>query len=278
MSRVTIAGIAGLLACIAGGCASVATGPRIVSTSDVRARATTRGEWIESYEDALASITAIMTRDLGLPGLQASLYFYPGRDAFRAALEADGYDPAFARDTADALSAVSGFRRVLVNDEGLRDVGWHYRVGVLAHELTHTLQYEFSGGSRGTSEQWLREGFAEWVEVQVLVALDFTTRPQARSIAIHQLRQAGAPTPLSQMVTFPDWVALAQRFGQEPIYAQALLSAEFLLERHGVPAALNYFARFASSDDRLANFREAFGEDLAKFEEAFGVHAAGLLR
>jgi nucleotide-binding universal stress UspA family protein len=167
---------------------------------------------------------------------------------------------------------------VIVNENGLRDVGWHYRVGVLAHELTHTLQYEFSGGSRGTSEQWLREGFAEWVEVEVLVALGFTTRLQARTIAVNQLRDAGAPTPLSRMVTFPDWVALAQRGGQEPIYAQALLAAELLLERHGVPAAIEYFRRFASSDDRLANFRQAFGEELSDFDRAFAAHAAALVR
>jgi hypothetical protein len=31
---------------------------------------------------------------------------------------------------------------------------------LLAHELTHTVQYELGGGHRGTSDQWLREGFA----------------------------------------------------------------------------------------------------------------------
>jgi nucleotide-binding universal stress UspA family protein len=266
-----------LVSVLFAGCA-VATWPQVIAVGDLRAQPLARGDWIETYEDAIVSIAAIMTRDLGLPDLQASLYLHRDREAFRAALEADGYDPAFARDTAAALTAVSGFRRVIVNENGLRDVGWHYRVGVLAHELTHTLQYEFSGGSRGTSEQWLREGFAEWVEVEVLVALGFTTRRQARTIAVNQLRDAGAPPPLSRMVTFPDWVALAQRGGQEPIYAQALLAAELLLDRHGVPAAIEYFTLFASSDDRLANFRQAFGEELSDFDRAFAAHAAALVR
>jgi hypothetical protein len=43
---------------------------------------------------------------------------------------------------------------------------------------------------------------------------------------------------------------------------------DFLLERHGVPAMLDYFRRFAASDDRAANFRAAFGEDLETFEAA----------
>jgi hypothetical protein len=31
---------------------------------------------------------------------------------------------------------------------------------------------------------------------------------------------------------------------------------------------MSYFELFAQSDDRLANFRKAFGEDLSQFEAA----------
>lgn len=277
MRRLTAACLACALA--VPGCASSVTWPRVVSTADIAARPTARGDWIESYEEALASITAIMVRDLGLPPVHAFVVFHRDRDAFRAALEATGYEPAFARDTADALSAVSGHQRVIVNDDAMADLVWPIRLGLLAHELTHTLQYDFSGGTRGTSDQWLREGFAEWVEVEVLVRLDLTTRDQARTIAVNRLRGAGvrALPPLSAMVTFPDWVDLALRLGQEPIYAQAFLAADFLLRRHGAPAAVDYFRRFAESDDRLANFQRAFGEELTEFERAFQVHLAGLL-
>ena len=34
---------------------------------------------------------------------------------------------------------------------------------------------------------------------------------------------------------------------------------------------------FAASSDRLANFRAAFGEEVADFERAFDAHLAGLL-
>lgn len=262
----------GLAAC------ATTTWPWVLSTSEVRARPAARGDWIASWEESVASIAAIMTRDLKLPAVNASLHFHRDRDAFRAALEANGYDPAFAKETADTLTAVSGPGRVLINEDGLAEFGWHYRVGILAHELTHTLQYEYAGGTRGTSEQWLREGFAEWVEVQVLSALDFTSPVQARSIALSQVNGGGVPAALSDMVTFPDWVALAQRRGQEPIYAQALLAVEFLIERHGVQAVIEYFKLFASSNDRRANFRQAFAEDLATFEEAWRVRLDALMR
>jgi hypothetical protein len=261
-------------------CATSGTWPRIIEVESGPDNAAGRGEWIDTYEQAVASIAAVMTGQLGLPALQASLHFHADRDAFRAALQATGYTPAFAQQTAETLTAVSGFRRVLINDRAMEEVGWLFRVALLAHELTHTLQYEFSGGTRGTSDQWLREGFAEWVEVEVLVRLGFTTRRDAQRVLLNRLRDARVSRlpPLSRMITFPEWVDHAQRFGQEALYGYAMLAAEYLVERHGLPAALDYFRLFATSDDRVANFRQAFGQDLATFEARFNARLATLVR
>jgi hypothetical protein len=269
-----------LTAAISTACAASGSWPRIVSVEAARGQPTLRGEWIATYDDALVSIAAIMTGQLGLPRLQATLHFYPDREAFRAGLEADGYSPAFARETAAALSAVSGFRRVLIDERSMDEVSWLFRVALLAHELTHTLQYEWSGGSRGTSDQWLREGFAEWVEVEVLVRLGFTTRAEAHRVLLGRLRGAGVarlPT-LSQMVTFPDWVRLAQGMGQEAIYGHAMLATEFLLERQGVSAAIRSFELFGASDDRAANFQRAFGLELSESKAAFNERLSAMLR
>lgn len=252
------------------GCAGATAWPRIVQVRSDGGPAPLRGEWIDNYAQAVASIRVVMT-GLGLPAPRASLYFHPDRNAFQAALEGEGYTPEFARQTAATLTAVSGFERVVINDRAMEDVGWLFRVALLAHELTHTLQYEFAGGSRGTSDQWLREGFAEWVEVEVLVRLGFTTRAAAQRVLRLRLRDADAGRwpPLSEMVTFPQWVALAERVGQEPLYGYAGVAAEYLLERHGLPAAIDYFRLFETSDDRFANFRQAFGQDLNEFEREF---------
>jgi hypothetical protein len=260
------------LACAAAGCASAASWPRVISPADVRARPAAQGEWVEDYDTALATIAAVMRRELGLPDVPASLYFYRDGDAFRGALLAQGYDEQLAADAAGTLTAIGGFRRILLNDAALRDLEWPYRIALLAHELTHTVQYEVGGGTRGTSEQWLREGFAEWVEVQVLAALGFTTPAQARSIAVRRVRAARVLPVLGDMVTFPDWVRTGLRVGTDATYAQAMLAVELLVERRGVEAMLGYFRLFADSQDRLGNFRRAFGEDLSSFEAVLRAH------
>ena len=59
-----------------------------------------------------------------------------------------------------------------------------------------------------------------------------------------------------------------RRFDQEAFYGYAWMATQLLIDRHGVAKVISYFERFAQSDDRLANFREAFGEDLSQFETA----------
>jgi hypothetical protein len=270
-----------LLTMSAAACASGAGGPIVLSVPEVRAPSVTVGAWIDNYDSAVVSIAEILTRDLGLPAIQASLYFYDDRAAFQQALELDGYEPGFARDAADTLSGIAGFRRVILNDANLRWLEWPNRVALLAHELTHTVQYEFSRGRRSTSEQWLREGFAEWVEVYVMDVLDFTTWNQARAIAVQRVRDAARrqpPPAFVDMVTYPQWVRTVQRSGEAAVYAQALLAADLLIARHGRDAVIGYFRLFETSEDRLGNFRTAFGEDLAVFETAFREHLARIAK
>jgi len=282
MSRMQAGLLVHLLSLVASGCVATSAGPVVLSIDDVRAPPVRVGEWIAGYDSAVASIAAIMERDLGLPDVRAALYFYSDRDAFRRALEAEGYNAEFARDAAATLSGIGGFRRVLLNDATLRWLEWPPRIALLAHELTHTVQYEFSGGQRGTSEQWLREGFAEWVEVYVLDTLGLTTWDQARAIASRRVRDAARrrpPPSFPEMVTYPDWVRVIQRAGEEePVYAQALMAVDLLIERHGRAAVIEYFRLFSGSQDRLANFSSAFGEDLSAFEAIFREHLARALR
>ena len=262
-------------------CGASTSGPIVLSIPDARAPSVRAGAWIDTYESAAVSIAAILERDLRLPAIQASLYFYADKTAFQQALELDGYEPAFARDAATTLSGIAGFRRVILNDANLRWLEWPHRVALLAHELTHTVQYEFSRGRRSTSEQWLREGFAEWVEVYVMDVLDFTTWDQARAIAIQRIRDAARKQPppaFAEMVTYPEWVRTVQRSGEAGVYAQALIAADLLIARHGRDAVVGYFRLFETSEDRLANFRAAFGEDLGAFEAVFRDHLARMIR
>jgi hypothetical protein len=252
---------------------SLSTEPRLVTTPPSGTRAATHIDAIHDYRSAVAAISAVLERDLGFAPFPVTFHFYPSRPAFEAALIEIGYDPAFAKTTAGTMTAVGGHRGVLLNDSAVTRMDWAQRTLLLAHELTHSLQYELGGGRRGTSDQWLREGFAEWVSIRVLDRLDAISLPAFRRQRQQELRRAGRielPS-INAMVTFRQWVEIGTERGPAA-YALAFLAVELLIEQHGVESIADYFSRFASSQDRLENFRAAFGQDLDTFEVTLTEH------
>lgn len=257
-----------VLAGVASGCATAA-GPRIVALPDPSLRPTFQIDAIADYGVAVATIGAIAERELGFAPFPLTYKFYSDRHAMEAALLESGYDPDLARQTARTMDGIGGHRRVLLNEGALARLEWRPRVAVLAHEFAHSIQYELGGGVRGTSDQWVREGFAEWFSVSVMARLRAGSLAQARRRCLADLRarpRSAAPR-LEEMVTFPQWVALGARQDRAP-YALAFLAVDVLIERHGTGPVIDYFSRFATRQDRDRNFRESFGEDLATFEKA----------
>lgn len=258
--------LAGVLCLVLAGCAIERSAFSVAYPGPAPPAVTTADD-IRSYEEATATIAAIFERDLGFPRFEATLELFPGRTAFERKLLEVGYEPALAERTARVMAAVGGHRGVLIDADKLAPMRWPDRVALLAHELTHTLQYELGGGVRGASDQWLREGFAEWVSMRVLDRLRVVDAREYRNRRQRELRatnRSRAPG-LDEMATFPQFVALATRDDIAP-YAQAFLSVDALVERHGVAKIAGYFERFAVSQDRAGNFAAAFGEDLPAFE------------
>ena len=205
------------------------------------------------------------------PRFPVAFRFFPDRAHLEAALVGAGYDPALAASTAEEMAAVGGHRQVLLNEQSLAALPWPGRVALLAHELAHGLQYELGGGRRGSSDQWLREGFADWVAMRVLDRLRVLSEGEFRRQRVEQFRRGPARVAgLSGMATFSEWVRLTART-RGAVYHQAFLAADFTIERHGLPAVIDYFSRFARSDDPLENFRAAFGESRAGFESALAI-------
>lgn len=247
--------------------------PRLVTTPPAGARAPTHIDAIDDYRSAVAAITTVFERDLGLPRVPVTFRFYPTEAAFEAALIQVGHEPDFARATARTMTAVGGHRAILLNDSVVARMDWPQRTLLLAHELTHSLQYELGGGRRGTSDQWLREGFADWVSIRVLDRMDGRSMAmfrRQRQLQLHRAGRAQAPA-LGDMVTFRQWVDIGPDRGPAA-YAVGFLAVERLIEAHGLEAVLDYFSLFATSLDRQANFQAAFGQDLHAFEAALDQH------
>ena len=274
-----------------GACGTTPREPWVLTTDGLPHTSPRDLEQVSTYPQALATTLDIMQRDLELPRLRVSLVFLPDTKRFKALLLSTGYPPELARESARRLIAIGGHRTVLINQARLERQGWPERVSILAHELGHVLQYDLGGGTRGTSAQWLREGFCEWLELRVMEALGHADAAKTwrraivnvRNPARTQVMTLGGPSaypdwiertnertrvpPLSALRSWPDWVAqLAGPAGRSlPDYA--FVAVATLLEEHGLPGVLRYFELFAERQDPVANFLEVFGESEEDFEE-----------
>ena len=255
-------------------CATLAREPWVLDRGSMQAAPVVRAAWVATWPQALATVLDVVEREWRFPRLDVRLVFLPDDGTFERLLVDIGYPPALARSTTDSMSAIGGHRRVLINERKLAEAEWPARVGLLAHELTHVVQYELGGGTRGQSDQWLREGFADWIETGVLATLGAAKASEVRAEATRRLRGSPASRypPLRELATFPDWVAQNRDRRGADLYGQAAMAVAILVDRHGVDQVLDYFTRFAIRQDRDANFEAAFGETLADFDRAFRAH------
>ncbi len=230
-------------------------------------------EGLTSPESTLGTIATVMTADLGIPLPQGFMAFlYPTWAGYAEGLAVAGGVPVDrAGDIAAYSVGLGQAGRVFVSTETLRDAPRTVWLGILAHELTHVAQYELSGGRRGSSEQWLREGMADWVACQVLERLGESTFARERDEVLTAVALAfpalqGRPLDLTDLGRPLGWEARHLRLGNGPTYRLAFLLTEELIRRRGLPALLHYFRAFAESDDRFGHFRRAFGLSLREFE------------
>ncbi len=240
-----------------------------------------------SYQSAVQAIATVMAAELGLPLPQGfTLFVYPTRAAYAEGLAATGdMSAARAAEIAEYSVALGQHHRLLVNDGALRGARRRVWLAVVAHELTHMAQFELSGGQRGTSEQWLREGMADWVAARVLERLgeDTLSRRRARALgavarALPALRgdplDPGDPLDLVDLGRPPGWEARRLSPGGRATYPLAFFLTDALVRRFGFERLATYFRAFAGADDRFGHFQRAFGLSLAEFE----AQALGQLR
>ncbi|MSP39999.1 MAG: hypothetical protein EXR70_16035 [Deltaproteobacteria bacterium] len=252
----------------------------------------------KDYSKALAAIGAAMERDLKLPLIDVTVTIYPSQvgyeqgviseaerdiERLRQRLAANANLPRTddllqsSRTMAVSSVAVGMYRKVLVNEWRVGKTPWPEWIRILAHELTHTAERELVNGGASTADQWLREGFAEWVGYKVVDQFGAETMSTSREQALDAIANVKAfqtfPA-LTQLVSNPQWLTWLRSLGVPATYGQAFIAVDFLIEQTGVGAVVEYFRSFAKLNNRERNFTTAFGEPMAAFDQKFSAEMA----
>ncbi|HXH81798.1 MAG TPA: hypothetical protein VNN07_02605 [Candidatus Tectomicrobia bacterium] len=233
-------------------------------------------------EDAVRGIAAILTHDLGLSlPARFTVFIYSGREGFERGLVQDAHvSPARAAELSEFAVGIGKRRLLLLNDEGAttRSREW---LRLIAHELAHVSQIEMAQGE-GRAEQWLAEGMAEWVAFNVLERLSLDTVANRRASATRGIRNhtalVAARLDLETLGNPRGFTVRHLREGSLPTYQLAFLMADYLIGRDGFARVVAYFRSFERRQDRHANFRDTFGQDLEEFEQEVLAHLKRVVR
>jgi hypothetical protein len=217
-----------------------------------------------------AAVEEVMTvmRDLGLPTPpEVDVHVYDTRAAFQRGLTEQAYvRPDRVDEIAAFAAGLARPGRVLLHSKAAK--GRREWRRLIAHELTHVVQFALAGGD-GRADQWLTEGLAERVAFEVLERLDLDSLPQRRTQALAAARQhpgfAAGRVDLIALGSPREFTLRHQRDGSLATYQLSFLMADYLVARAGLPAVLDYFRRCRTLDRERA-FAQAFGQPVQAFE------------
>jgi hypothetical protein len=270
--------MAWLMVMILSGCSA---GNTVVRFSPVSQGAVPTATEIKDYPGALRAIASAVEKELNIDVSPVELTLYPNAYEFERGLVKDaGFNAGFARETARFAWGVGGPGKILVNEAAMQRAGWPERVRFLAHEFVHTVYAPLANGMEIGSEQWLQEGFADWVSYRILERLGYDSLERRKSVNVRQarfVRGSDAPT-IANLLTFNEWVKMRVKYGVSATYSQAFLATDYLIRQHGVQSVVKYFRLYGESGDRLRNFRESFVSDFTVFNQEFASYMQSLAR
>jgi len=225
---------------------------------------------IADYASAIDAIVRVLMQKFDLPVPRHTFTIYRTREEFEAALiEHMRLAPALAQSTASFAQAAVGGQRILVNEVEVEKLSWPERIELIAHEITHTVQLELAGHRSLVRQQWLTEGFAEWIAYSVTesLGLDDLSRQRARIIALLRAEGGVGSLPsLAEMNTLAQFIGARRKYGFAATFSHSFLIVECLMKRHSFGAVVEYFRHFKVSGNYAANFHLAFGEKVEDFE------------
>jgi hypothetical protein len=280
---------------ILSGCAST---PQILTVPPIAGSVEPPPYGTKDYAQTLAAIMSVMVLDLKLPAVEASVTLYPSQASYESGVVAESERDRerlrkqlgsvanqlredelilAARRSAVSSHAVGMYRKVLVNEWRVSKYLWPEWIRLLAHELTHTAQRELVNGGLSASDQWLREGFAEWVGYKVAdrFGAENFAKSHGRVLDLISTAKTYQTFPsLGQLASNAEWLTWLRTLGIPATYGQAFIAVDFLIEQKGLPAVVEYFRLFGKLNNRQRNFMTAFGESVAAFDKRFSVDFA----
>ncbi|HEY1372232.1 MAG TPA: hypothetical protein VGH50_07160 [Candidatus Binatia bacterium] len=259
------------------GCATVQTIP-ISYEPNVSRRSVGRHD----LDTAVKVIAAVMVEDLKLPAPDATVYLYNGPENREVNINgvvelvhgsAGSKSAAFAR-------ASCPWHKVLADRDWLATLSWRARVRTMAHEMLHLVQFAVADWSCAEPHYWLMEGFAQWGAYKILASLELQSFAEGVALFQEDVASAyrrGAFPSLNRLATAADWQMAERTVGREAAYGGSVMAVDFLIDRKGLAAVVDYFARFKDSKVRNDNFSAAFGEDVEAFQAEFSAHLKSTL-
>jgi hypothetical protein len=231
-----------------------------------------------AHRAAVEEIITVMRGDLGLPvPEQVSVFVYDSRAAFRDGLVDEGYVATDrVNEIASFAAGLARPGRVLLHARATRgQLEWRR---LIAHELTHVVQFGLAGGD-GRADQWLAEGVAERVAFDVLERLGLQSLAERRARALSGARKhpgfARGRLDLAALGSPREFTLRHQRDGSLETYQLSFLMADYLVGRFGLDGVLDYF-RACRRLERERAFVAAFGQPVAQFEAEVLSYLRGL--
>lgn len=222
-----------------------------------------------AHEATVHRIAYVLRHELRVPvPSRFAVHLYDSTERFAEGLVLDAaVAPGVAAQLAEFAMGVAVPHNFLLRASAGDLARGPEAIRLVSHELAHLGQIELAG-ERGPVH-WLAEGMAEWAAYAVLERLGIATMASHRMAIVPDVnaRLRGDPhLELAAMATPGGFLATHRRRGTIATYHLAFTLADYLVARHGFPALLEYFRAFRRSDDAAANFRLAFGQDVAAFE------------
>jgi hypothetical protein len=275
--------------------------PQLISIPAPSENAARSLDWLnENYTEVLSAISTAMVRELKFPAIQGVVTFYSNYQTFESGLAAEFEANArlaeertgrrqpeavrqeniafLARQRSVTAAAVAINGNILVHEIAFRRYPWSERVRVLAHEITHVLQRNLAARRPASWENWIIEGFADWVGYKVLDSLNIETFAKSRQRVVDSVVAGSARHTLPSLIqlhTQADILTWTRTQGRHAAYGQGMVAIDLLIEEKGMAAVLDYFRKFAKLNNRQRNFSEAFDETLENFDARFSQYLAG---